>query len=253
MTNVALSPDEIERYARHLVLPEIGGSGQQKLKSARVLVVGAGGLGAPVLMYLAAAGVGNLGLVDDDHVSLSNLQRQIIHTTSNVGKSKVESAAEVLSAVNPHPVLELHNKRIDESNAADLVSQYDLVVDGSDNFTTRFLVADICEQLEKTLVTGAVNRFDGSITTLQPFLSGSDGIPNPRYRDLFPQAPDDSTVLSCEEAGIMGALTGVVGSLQALEVIKAITGSGELLVGRHLLFDGNAMLFYPVKYGRQPD
>ncbi len=251
MSNAPLSPDEIERYARHLVLPEIGGSGQQKLKAARVLVVGAGGLGAPVLLYLAAAGVGHLGLVDDDEVSLSNLQRQIIHTTQNVGKSKVDSAAECLTAINPHPVLELHNTRIDANNASDLVSRYDIVVDGCDNFATRFLVADWCEELEKTLVTGAVSRFDGSITTLQPFLTGPDGTPNPRYRDLFPEIPDDSTVLSCEEAGIMGALTGVIGSLQALEVIKAITGTGELLIGRHLLFDAGSMLFYPVKYGRK--
>jgi len=251
LNSAPLSPDEIERYARHLVLPEIGGAGQQKLKAASVLVVGAGGLGAPVLLYLAAAGVGHLGLVDDDEVSLSNLQRQIIHTTQNVGKSKVESAAECLTAINPHPVLELHKTRIDANNASDLVSRYDIVVDGCDNFATRFLVADWCEQLEKTLVTGAVSRFDGSITTLQPFLTGPDGTPNPRYRDLFPQAPDDSTVLSCEEAGIMGALTGVIGSLQALEVIKAITGTGELLIGRHLLFDAGSMLFYPVKYGRK--
>ena len=176
MSKAPLSPDEIERYARHLVLPEIGGAGQQKLKAARVLVVGAGGLGAPVLLYLAAAGVGHLGLVDDDEVSLSNLQRQIIHTTRNVGKSKVDSAAECLTAINPHPVLELHNTRIDAHNASDLVSRYDIVVDGCDNFATRFLVADWCERLEKTLVTGAVSRFDGSITTLQPFLTGPDQV-----------------------------------------------------------------------------
>nr|WP_306264515.1 molybdopterin-synthase adenylyltransferase MoeB [Pararhizobium sp. IMCC3301] len=250
MTSAPLSPAELERYARHLVLPDIGGPGQQKLKAARVLVVGAGGLGAPVLMYLAAAGIGHLGLVDDDHVSLSNLQRQIIHTTANVGIAKVESAAALLTAINPHPVLECHNTRLDQSNAAELIADCDVVVDGSDNFATRFLVADTCEQLQKTLVTGAVNRFDGSITTLQPFLAGKDGTPNPRYRDLFPEPPDERTVLTCEEAGIMGALTGVIGSLQALEVIKAITGTGQLLVGRHLLFDASSMLFYPVKYAR---
>ncbi len=253
MNGAILSQEEIQRYARHLVLPEIGGSGQQKLKAARVLVVGAGGLGAPVLMYLAAAGVGYLGLVDDDKVSLSNLQRQVVHTTQNVGKSKVESAAELLRAINPHPVLELHNTRLDEDNSPDVISKYDVVVDGSDNFGTRFLVADTCEFLEKTLVTGAVNRFDGSITTLQPFLTGPDGKLNPTYRDLFPRAPDDNTVLTCEEAGIMGALTGVIGSLQALEVIKAITGTGDLLVGRHLLFVSASMLFYPVNYGRKPN
>lgn len=251
MTAKPLSAAELERYARHLVLPEIGGPGQQKLKAARVLVVGAGGLGAPVLMYLAAAGIGHLGLVDDDHVSLSNLQRQIIHTTANVGMAKVESAAALLTAINPHPELECHNLRLNESNAAGLVADFDVVVDGSDNFPTRFLMADTCEQLGKTLVTGAVNRFDGSITTLQPFLDGKDGTPNPRYRDLFPEPPDERTILTCEEAGIIGALTGVIGSLQALEVIKAITGTGELLVGRHLLFDAATMLFYPVKYSRR--
>lgn len=250
MTNAPLSSDELSRYARHLVLPEVGGPGQQKLKAASVLVVGAGGLGAPVLMYLASAGIGRIGIVDNDHVSLSNLQRQIIHTTENVGKPKVDSAAELLSAINPHPLLELHNVRLESGNAETLISSYDLVVDGSDNFDTRFLVADTCERLEKTLVTGAVNRFDGSVTTLQPFMTDKDGRQNPRYTDLFPKAPSADTILTCEEAGIMGALTGVIGSLQALEVIKAITGVGELLIGQQLLFDANSMLFYPVQYAR---
>lgn len=251
MTKQPLSLDELSRYARHLVLPDVGGPGQQKLKAASVLVVGAGGLGAPVLMYLAGAGVGRLGIVDDDHVSLSNLQRQIIHTTENVGKAKVESAAEMLNAINPHPVLDLHNARLEGGNAEALIADYDIIVDGSDNFDTRFLVADTCERLEKTLVTGAVNRFDGSITTLRPFALGNDGLQNPRYRDLFPNAPSPDTVLTCEEAGIMGALTGVIGSLQALEVIKAITGVGDLLIGQQLLFDANSMLFYPVRYKRK--
>lgn len=251
MSKVSLSPDEVSRYARHLVLPEVGGPGQQKLKTASVLVVGAGGLGAPVLMYLASAGVGRLGIVDHDHVSLSNLQRQIIHTTENVGKTKVESAAETLNAINPHPMLELHNERLESGNVEAFISKYDIVVDGSDNFDTRFLIADTCERLKKTLVTGAVNRFDGSITTLQPFAIGGDGKQNPRYRDLFPNAPSADTVLTCEEAGIMGALTGVIGSLQALEVIKAITGVGELLIGQQLLFDAGSMLFYPVRYARK--
>ncbi|PCJ84907.1 MAG: thiamine biosynthesis protein ThiF [Hyphomicrobiales bacterium] len=253
MTGAPLSTDEISRYARHLVLPEVGGPGQQKLKAASVLVVGAGGLGAPVLLYLAAAGVGRLGLLDNDHVSLSNLQRQIIHTTQNIGKPKVESAAELLSQINPHPVLELHNTRLDEGNAQELIAPYDIVVDGSDNFATRFLVADTCEQLEKTLVTGAVNRFDGSITTLQPYLRNADGQLNPRYRDLFPKMPDPSMTLTCEEAGILGALTGIIGSMQALEVIKAITGTGTLLIGKQLLFDSQSMFFYPVTYSRKPN
>ena len=251
MTDTTLSPDEVSRYARHLVLPEVGGPGQQKLKAASVLVVGAGGLGAPVLMYLASAGVGRLGIVDHDHVSLSNLQRQIIHTTEKIGKAKVVSAAQTLKAINPHPVLELHNEPMASGNAKALISKYDIVVDGSDNFATRFLVADTCEQMKKTLVTGAVNRLDGSITTLQPFAIGRDGKQNPRYRDLFPNAPSADTVLTCEEAGILGALTGVIGSLQALEVIKAITGVGELLIGKQLLFDANSMLFYPVEYARK--
>lgn len=241
-----LSPEELERYARHIVLPEVGGPGQQRLKRARVLVVGAGGLGAPVALYLAAAGVGTVGIVDDDTVSLSNLQRQVLHDTGQVGERKVDSAKTALGRVNPHVRVETHDVRITESNADELIGAYDIVADGSDNFATRYLVADRCAALKKPLVTAAVGRFDGSVTTLMPF----DG-DNPSYRDLFPDAPPDGLVASCAEAGILGALTGVVGSIQAMEVLKLITGIGEPLVGRLLLYDGLGQSFETIRYRRK--
>jgi molybdopterin/thiamine biosynthesis adenylyltransferase len=251
MSPTPLTSDEIERYARHIVLPEIGGAGQQKLKAARVLVIGAGGLGAPVLLYLAAAGVGTLGIVDDDHVSLSNLQRQIIHGTDDIGHSKVESARHALAKINPHVTLVPHVMRLDASNAEDLLSGYDFVVDGSDNFETRYLLADMAERLKVTLVTGAVGRFDGSLTVLQPWTSGKDGRDNPRYRDLFPEPPEAGVVPSCAEAGVVGALTGVIGTLQAMEVIKLVTGAGEPLIGRLLLYDALAARFETIRYRRK--
>ncbi|MEJ6781813.1 molybdopterin-synthase adenylyltransferase MoeB [Aminobacter sp. Piv2-1] len=243
-----LSPEELERYARHIVLPEIGGPGQQKLKRARVLVIGAGGLGAPVLEYLAAAGVGTLGIVDDDHVSLSNLQRQVIHDTQSVGQSKAESAAAAIRRINPHVTVELHQLRLTEANAGELVSAYDLVVDGSDNFETRYAVADACAACERPLVHAAVGRFDGSITVLKPFETGADGRRNPSYRDLFPEPPPPGLVPSCAVAGVLGALTGVMGTLQAMETIKLITGIGEPLVGRLLLYDALGARFDTVRY-----
>ncbi len=243
-----LSGEELERYARHIVLPEIGGAGQQKLKRARVLTVGAGGLGAPVLQYLAAAGVGTLGIVDDDVVSLSNLQRQVIHSSDAVGEPKVDSAVQAINAVNPHVAVTTHQCRLDASNAEKLISQYDIVADGSDNFDTRYLVADTAAQLRKPLVTAAVGRFDGSLTVLKPWETSNDGAPNPTYRDIFPAPPPAGTVPSCAEAGIIGALTGVMGTLQAMEVIKLITGAGEPLVGRLLLFDALAGRFDTVRY-----
>jgi molybdopterin/thiamine biosynthesis adenylyltransferase len=243
-----LSPAELERYARHIVLPEIGGPGQQKLKRARVLVVGAGGLGAPVLEYLAAAGVGTLGIVDDDVVSLSNLQRQVIHDTEAVGLQKTESAANSIARINPHVTVEIHALRLTVENAAGLVRQYDVVADGSDNFETRYAVADACAQEHRPLVHGSVGRFDGQVTVLKPYETGADGRPNPSYRDLFPEPPPEGLVPSCAEAGILGALTGVVGTLQALEVIKLITGIGEPLVGRLLLYDALAARFDTIRY-----
>ena len=247
----SLSTEEISRYARHIVLPEVGGAGQQKLKAARVLVIGAGGLGAPVLLYLAAAGIGTLGVVDDDHVSLSNLQRQVVHGTPDIGMQKVESAQIAATRINPHVTVVPHAMRLDAGNAEGLLSGYDIVVDGSDNFATRYLVADTAERLEITLVTGAVGRFDGSLTVLQPWLAARDGRLNPGYRDLFPEPPAAGVVPSCAEAGVIGALTGVIGTLQAMEVIKLITGAGEPLLGRLLLYDALAARFETIRYRRK--
>ena len=242
------SPEELERYARHIVLPEIGGAGQQKLKRARVLVVGAGGLGAPVLQYLAAAGVGTLGIVDDDVVSLSNLQRQVIHDTTAVGTSKLDSAKTAIARINPNVSVCLHSFHLDAGNARELVARYDVVADGSDNFETRYAVADACAAEGRPLVHAAVGRFDGSVTVLKPFEIGPDGRRNPSYRDLFPEPPPAGLVPSCAEAGVLGALTGVIGTLQALEVIKLITGIGEPLVGRLLLYDALAARFDTIRY-----
>lgn len=246
--NAPLSPEEVERYARHIVLPEIGGPGQQKLKRARVLVVGAGGLGAPVLQYLAAAGVGTLGIIDDDTVSLSNLHRQVIHETAAVGQSKLDSARDAIERINPNVGIDLHSFRLDAENARDLVARYDIVVDGSDNFETRYAVADACRAEKRPLVHAAVGRFDGSVTVLKPYETGADGRQNPSYRDLFPEPPPAGLVPSCAEAGVLGALTGVIGTLQAMEAIKLIVGIGEPLVGRLLLYDALAARFDMVRY-----
>lgn len=240
-----LSPEELRRYARHIVLAEVGGPGQQRFKAARVLIVGAGGLGSPVALYLAAAGIGTIGIADDDVVSLSNLQRQVIHTTAGIGTPKVDSAQAALAAVNPHVAVVPHPTRLNADNAEDLVGSYDLVADGSDNFATRYLVADTCAALRVPLVTAAVGRFDGSVTVLKPY----EGV-NPSYRDLFPAPPPDGLLPSCAEAGILGALTGVIGSIQALEVLKLVAGIGEPLVGRLLLYDGLAQRFEEVRYKR---
>jgi molybdopterin-synthase adenylyltransferase len=243
-----LSPEELERYARHIVLREIGGPGQQKLKAARVLVVGAGGLGSPALLYLAAAGVGTLGIVDDDAVSLSNLQRQIVHGTSDIGRAKTESAADTIRRVNPHVAVELHNERITSANAEALMAQYDVVLDGSDNFATRYLVSDSAFRAKRPLVMGWLGTMDGALTTLRPYEQGSDGSPNPTYRCLFPEPPPDGTVPACEEAGVLGALVGVVGSLMALEAVRQIAPFGEGLVGRLLMIDARSMRFETISY-----
>jgi len=247
-----LSPAELERYARHIVMQDIGGAGQQKLKSARVLVIGAGGLGAPVLQYLAAAGVGTLGIVDDDTVSLSNLQRQVIHDTDRLGEPKVASAAEAIARLNPNVTVEPHPTRIAGHNAMALVSDYDLVVDGSDNFDTRYLVSDACFYAGKPLVTAAVGQFDGSITTLKPHETNAEGAPNPTYRCLFPQKPRDGLLPTCEQAGVLGALTGIIGAMQAMEVIKEFTGTGEDLVGRMILFDARTFRMETIRYRHSP-
>ncbi|KQS65675.1 thiamine biosynthesis protein ThiF [Rhizobium sp. Leaf371] len=246
-----LSPQEIDRYARHILLPEIGGQGQQALKAARVLVVGAGGLGAPVILYLAAAGVGTLGIVDDDVVSLSNLQRQVVHPTAAVGTPKVDSAGDTVARLNPHVTVRPLPFRLTSDTVSETLGHYDIVVDGSDNFDTRYLVAEAAETLRIPLVTGAVGRFDGSLTVLMPWTSDRNCRPAPRYRDLFPEPPPPGAVPSCAEAGIVGALTGVIGTLQAMEVIKLITGAGDPLVGRLLLYDALAARFDTIRYKRR--
>jgi len=247
-----LERDELERYARHIVLREVGGPGQAKLKAARVLVVGAGGLGAPVLLYLAAAGVGTLGVVDDDEVSLSNLQRQVIFGSDDIGRSKVERAALAVTRLNPHVKVEPHGARLTAANALALIGNYDFIADGSDNFATRYLVSDACYFAKKPLVTAAVGTFDGSLTTIRAHERGADGTPNPTYRCLFPEPPPAGTVPACAEAGILGALPGVLGSLMALEVIREIVGFGEGLVGRLLMVDARSMRFETLDYGWDP-
>ena len=247
-----LSAEELERYARHIVLHEVGGPGQAALKAARVLVVGAGGLGAPVLLYLAAAGVGTLGIVDDDIVSLSNLQRQVIHTTPDIGRPKVASASDVIRRLNPHVSIEAHATRLAAANALDLIGGYDIVADGSDNFSTRYLVSDACYFAQRPLVTAAVGPFDGTLTTLRPHERNADGKPNPTYRCLFPEPPPPGTVPACVEAGILGALPGVLGSLMAFEVIREIVGFGQGLVGRLLMIDALAMRFETLSYAWDP-
>jgi adenylyltransferase/sulfurtransferase len=247
-----LNAKELERYARHIVLREVGGPGQAALKEASVLVIGAGGLGAPALMYLAAAGVGTLGVVDDDKVSLSNLQRQIIHTTPEIGRRKVDSAAEQIHRLNPHVLFEAHSVRLNAENAMALIGGYDLVLDGSDNFETRYLVSDACYLAAKPLITAALGMFDGSLTTLRAHERNANGEFNPTYRCLFPEAPPPGTVPTCEEAGVMGALAGILGSMMALEAIREIVGFGEELVGRLLMIDAMSMRFETLRYGRDP-
>ena len=249
---MAFSEDEIERYARHIVLADVGGPGQQKLKRGRVLVVGAGGLGSPVIQYLAAAGVGAIGIVDDDAVSLSNLQRQVIHDTAAVGTLKVESAKHAVARQNPHVAVETHAVRLTGENAGELIGGYDLVVDCSDNFTTRYFVSDACFFAKKPLVTAAVGQFDGSLTTLKPHEQRADGGPNPTYRCLFPEPPPEGLLPTCAQAGILGALVGVIGALQGLEVIKEIVGVGEGHVGRLLLYDARDTRFETIEYRWNP-
>ncbi|MGE4482355.1 HesA/MoeB/ThiF family protein [Acidocella sp.] len=240
------SEAEIQRYSRHILLPELGGTGQAKLKAARVLVVGAGGLGSPLALYLTAAGIGTLGLVDADKVELSNLQRQILHGTNNLEQLKVESAAESLRRLNPLVKVECHATRLTRENAARLIADYDLVCDGTDNFTTRFLIADECVAARKTLVSAAVLRFEGQISTFKPHEGG------PCYRCLYPEPPPDGLVPACSEAGVMGAVTGVMGAMQAVEVIKEITGIGQSLSGHLLVWDALASEFRKVRLRKDP-
>jgi adenylyltransferase/sulfurtransferase len=217
-----------------------------------VLVVGAGGLGSPLLMYLAAAGVGTIGIVDDDRVSLDNLQRQIVHATPQVGVAKVASAAETIARLNPHVDVETYDQRIDAGNALSLIARYDIVADGSDNFATRYLVSDACYLAGKPLVFAAVGAFDGYLTTFKPHEKGPDGAPYPTYRCVFPEPPPPGTVASCAEVGVLGAAVGVVGTLQATEVLKEILGIGESLAGRLLLYDAQAARFTEITLAWDP-
>lgn len=241
-----LSESEFHRYARHLILDEVGEEGQARLLEARVLILGAGGLGAPVSMYLAAAGVGTLLLVDDDTVDLTNLQRQIVHATDAVGRPKVDSAVETLSRINPGIRLETRRARLTEDNAAELIAGCDAVVDGSDNFATRYALNDACLAAGVPLVAGALSRFEGQLTTIVP----GDG--RPCYRCLFPETPDPSLTPRCEEAGILGAVAGVIGTLQAVETLKLLLGLGEPMTGRLLLYDALSASMQEVRYKRRP-
>jgi molybdopterin-synthase adenylyltransferase len=243
------SDEQLERYARHIMLREVGGAGQARLLEARVLVVGAGGLGSPLILYLAAAGVGTIGVVDFDIVSLSNLQRQIAHRTEDIGSAKTDSAARAVIAINPDVVVEPHNMRLDSANALDLIGRYDIVADGSDNFATRFLVNDACYFAKRPLVSAAVTEFDGQLATFTAY----DGAGRfPCYRCIFPEAPPPGAVPSCSETGVLGAAAGVMGSLQALEVIKDIVGIGESLAGHLLIYDALAARFRKVTVRPDP-
>jgi adenylyltransferase/sulfurtransferase len=242
------SDQQLKRYARHIVLPEVGGVGQAKLLSARVLVVGAGGLGTPLLLYLAAAGVGRLGVVDDDVVDLTNLQRQVIHATDRIGVAKVESARRAVAAVNPEVPLAAHHERLGPDNVQRLIADYDIVADGSDNFPTRYLLNDACHFAGKTLVSASILRFEGQISTFKSGLGK-----HPCYRCLFASPPPPGLVPTCAQGGVLGALAGAVGSLQATEVIKEVLGIGESLAGWLLVYDALTTTFRKMKLPRNPD
>jgi adenylyltransferase/sulfurtransferase len=246
---MAITDKQLERYARHIVMEEVGEEGQEKLLNSKVLVIGAGGLGSPSLMYLAAAGVGTLGVVDFDVVDTSNLQRQIVHSTENVGDPKVASAAERLHDINPEVKVQTHRARFTPENALSLIDGYDLVVDGSDNFTTRYLANDACYFAKKPLVSGALLRFEGQLSTFRAYEEGED---RPCYRCLFPSPPKPNMVPRCETAGIFGAVAGVIGTLQATEVLKELLGLGDSMAGRLLLYEGLSGTFRTLKVKRDP-
>jgi len=250
---VDFTDEQIHRYARHILLNDIGGHGQARLMGSRVLVVGAGGLGSPMLLYLAAAGIGTIGIVDDDVVDLSNLQRQVVHATGRVGMAKVESARQALIDVNPEIKVVAHNERITAANALDLVSRYDVVADGCDNFPTRFLVNDACYFGRKPLVSGAILRFDGQLATFKAFETDADtGEHGPCYRCLFREPPPPGQIPTCAEAGVLGAFCGMVGSLQATEVIKELLGLGESMSGSLLICDALTTTFRKIKVPADP-
>lgn len=241
-----LSENEIQRYSRHILLRELGGTGQMKLKAARVLVVGAGGLGSPLALYLAAAGVGTIGLVDADVVELSNLQRQIMHGVASLGLAKTASGAEALARINPLVNVVQHQTRLDAANVTALLAEYDIICDGTDNFATRFLLADACVAARKTLVSAAVLRFEGQLSTFKPHAGG------PCYRCLHPEPPPEGLVPPCSEAGVLGAVTGVMGTLQATEVLKEITGIGQSMSGWLLVWNALDAQFRKIKLKKDP-
>ena len=243
---IEFTDEQIERYSRHIILPEVGGSGQQKMLEARVLLLGAGGLGSPAAYYLAAAGIGNLGIVDFDQVDLSNLQRQIIHSTERIGMLKTESAKKTIQALNPDVNVTLYNEKMDSSNIMSLIKEYDYVVDGSDNFPTRYLVNDACVMKNKTLIHGSIYRFEGQVTVFKP----GDG---PCYRCLYPEPPPPGMVPNCQEGGVLGVLAGVIGNLQVVEVLKLILGIGKPLVGKLLIYDALNTEFRSLRLRRDPN
>ncbi len=244
-----LSETQFHRYARHLILDQVGEEGQEKLLASRVLIVGAGGLGSPLLLYLAAAGVGTLGIVDDDTVDLSNLQRQVVHASGAVGELKVDSARATVATINPEVQVATHPSRLDASNVRDLVAGYDLVADGSDNFATRYLLNDTCYAMRRTLIGAALSPFDGQLSTFKAYL----GPPHPCYRCLFREPPPPESVPRCETAGILGAVAGVMGTLEATEVLKELLHIGESLSGTLLMYDALRAGFHKIKIPRDPD
>lgn len=244
--------DQVERYARHILLKEVGGIGQSKLMDAKVLIVGAGGLGSPVILYLAAAGVGTIGIIDADTVDLSNLQRQVAHTTDRIGMAKAESAAITAKAINPDVTIVPINERLTPDNALEIISGYDIVADGSDNFETRFLINDACYFAQKTLVSAAILRFDGQIGTFKAHVHTDDGAHGPCYRCIFREAPPPGQVPSCAEAGVLGALCGMMGSLQSTEVLKEIMAIGDSMSGSLMVIDGLATEFRKIKVKADP-
>ena len=249
---LSLTKQEVERYSRHLIIPDVGMAGQKRLKNAKVLCIGAGGLGSPALLYLAAAGVGTLGILDDDVVDESNLQRQIIHGQSDVGRSKAESAAASVAEVNPLVKVVLHRERLEAANALDILADYDLILDGTDNFATRYLVNDACVLLGKPYVWGSIYRFEGQASVFwadPPAGSGREGV---QYRDLYPEPPPPGMVPSCAEGGVLGVLCASIGSIMVTEAIKLITGIGETLLGRLMVYDALEMTYRTVRIRRDP-
>ena len=242
-----LNNDEIRRYSRHLILPEVGLAGQKRIRATSVLCIGAGGLGSPIAMYLAAAGVGKLGILDFDSVDFSNLQRQIIHGTADVGRPKTESAKETIASINPNVEVVIHATRITSENALDIIRPYDIVVDGTDNFPTRYLTNDACVLLKKPNIYGSIFRFEGQASVFAPHLGG------PCYRCLYPEPPPPGMVPSCAEGGVLGVLPGIIGTIQATEILKLALGKGSSLVGRLLLFNALDMKFRELKLRRDPE